>query len=329
MRVFLTGGTGFIGRPLARALLHRGWQVTALVRRPDSAEAQGLVADGATLAQGDVTDAASMRAPMQGADCVVHNAGWYEIGITAEAARLMQMINVDGTANTLRLALELGIPKTVHVSSIIAFGDTGAVLADEGYRRRHGPTSFYELSKAEAHAIAEYYQRCGLPLTIACPAAVIGPGDHSSWAYAVRMWVRGLYPPFFWTPNGNQSFVYVDDVAEGIALCAEHGQPDAAYILSAGTMTMRAVMELFATTPGGQRVRAYLPQALAETSAGMIEPLLRLIGLPAFISREAVRTTAMQMRFSGERAMRELSWQPRSVEQAWLDTLAAERTAVM
>ena len=63
MRVFVTGATGFIGHALVRALRERGWEVTALVRRPDSAEALEVAALGATLAQGDVTDPASMRTP--------------------------------------------------------------------------------------------------------------------------------------------------------------------------------------------------------------------------------------------------------------------------
>ena len=74
MRVFLTGGTGFIGRPLTRQLLQRGWRVTALVRNPDSVAARAIQADGADVVPGDITDRASMRDTMTGADLVVHNA---------------------------------------------------------------------------------------------------------------------------------------------------------------------------------------------------------------------------------------------------------------
>jgi nucleoside-diphosphate-sugar epimerase len=75
MRVFLTGGTGFIGQPLTAALRARNWDVTALVRKPDAAPARALVALGVTLAPGDVTERDSMRASMTGADLVIHNAG--------------------------------------------------------------------------------------------------------------------------------------------------------------------------------------------------------------------------------------------------------------
>ncbi len=329
MELFLTGGTGFIGRRLTRRLLERGWSVTALVRRPDSAEAQELAAMGARLAHGDVTDRESMRAPMAGAEVVIHNAGWYEVGLTAAAARRMQVINVDGTANTLGLAAELGVRRIVHVSSVVAMGDTGGIVADESFRRRAPATYAYELTKAEAHAIAERRQRNGDPVVIVSPAAVLGPGDHSPWGYAARLWVRGLFPAIFWSPESCHSFIYLDDAAEGIALAAERGQPGANYILSAGSLRARDVMGLFERTPGGQRVLLYLPAAVAAPlMEATMAPLLRLAGLPAFISREAVLGSSGNLIYTGARAERELGLRYTPVEQAWLQVLAAERAAL-
>jgi uncharacterized protein YbjT (DUF2867 family) len=74
MKVFLTGGTGFIGQPLTRALVQRGWEVVALVRRPDSPEAHTIEAIGARLVRGDVTNRESIGEGMTGADVVIHNA---------------------------------------------------------------------------------------------------------------------------------------------------------------------------------------------------------------------------------------------------------------
>jgi nucleoside-diphosphate-sugar epimerase len=78
MRVFLTGGTGFIGQALACVIRKRGWQLDALVRRPDSAPALYLASLGATLVTGDVTERESMRAAINRADLVIHNAGIYQ-----------------------------------------------------------------------------------------------------------------------------------------------------------------------------------------------------------------------------------------------------------
>ena len=99
MKVFLTGGTGFIGTRLTHALVKRGGSVTVLTRSGTSPAA------AATGVKGDVTDPASLRAAMAGADRVIHNAGWYELGLTQSDKARMQAINVQGTENVLSLAV--------------------------------------------------------------------------------------------------------------------------------------------------------------------------------------------------------------------------------
>jgi len=219
VKVFLTGGTGFIGQPLTRTLIQRGWEVIALVRRPDGAKAKAIQALGARLVCGDVTDCESMREAMTGADVVIHNAGWYEFCIAKRAQATMQAINVQGTENTLGLAVELGIPKIVYTSTMLVFGHTGDIVADETFQRRTPPLSCYEQTKTEAHEVAVALQQRGAPIVIACPAGVIGPGDPSGVGHLIRMYVRGFLPPVLWAANGRRAHVYVDDVAEGSVRC--------------------------------------------------------------------------------------------------------------
>ncbi len=124
MRYFLTGITGFIGGKVAQQLVAAGHEVTALVRAPE--KAQGLSMPGIQLVKGDVTDKASMRAPMTGVDGVYHIAGWYKIG--AKDKSQGQAINVDGTRNVLELMAELGIAKGVYTSTVAVNSDTRGVL---------------------------------------------------------------------------------------------------------------------------------------------------------------------------------------------------------
>lgn len=181
--MFVTGATGFMGRSLVAALQRRGWEVTVLVRKPKSAEARALAAQGVTLAPGDVTDRESMRAPMTGADIVIHNAAWYEVGIGGkEAQAQMRAVNVEGTRNTLTLAHELGVPRIVHVSSIVAIGDTGGPEWDETAVRRQPSPSRYEATQSEAHAIALELIRQKAPIRIGLPGTVFGVGDHGNLA---------------------------------------------------------------------------------------------------------------------------------------------------
>jgi nucleoside-diphosphate-sugar epimerase len=326
MKIFLTGGTGFIGQPLTRALLKRGWEVTTLVRRPESAEALALQSAGAKLAPGDVTERESMRTAMAGADLVFHNAGWYELGVVGQAREKMRAINVLGTENTLGLAVELHIPKTVYTSSTTAFGDTGRVVVDESFQRTSPTLTLYEQTKTEAHAIALRYQQQGAPLVIVCPAQVIGPGDHSPYGWFARLYVRGWLPPAVWAPDAVFTMGHLDDVTEAMALAAEKGLPGQTYFLGGTVITMRGMIKTWSGTPGGFKPFLWMPRPLALLSGALSEPLLRLLGLPAFLSREVIRGSYVSFRYSSAKAERELGAKFRSAEQAWLDTLAAERT---
>ncbi len=323
MRVFLSGGTGFIGKPLVQALRQRNWDVIALVRHPDSPQARMIGSLGAQLFRGDVTNRESMREAMNGADIVIHNAGLYEMGLTPETARLMQAINVDGTRNVLGLALELGIAKTVYVSTMAALGPTDQQVVDETFERRYPTISIYEATKTEAHEIACQYQRQGAPLSIASPAGVVGPGDHSSLGYLARMFVRGYGLPLM--SMGQRATVHVDDCAQAIALTAEQGQINENYILSGGVLSYREMFEIWKTTSGGPKFMLYLPRQIGELGCQMMEPLQRLMHLPNVLSKEVFAAASVNWCYSGAKAERELGVRFRDPRQAWLDTLEGER----
>jgi dihydroflavonol-4-reductase len=323
MRVFLTGGTGFIGRPLTQSLLARGWQVVALVRNPDSPQAYALAKMGVQCVTGDLTDRESMRTGMIGADMIIHNAAWYEVGITKKARALMYAINVTGTDNVLSLAQELGVPRTVYVSSTTYYGDSGPEARDESYRRQKPYRFYYEQSKSEAHEVALHYQQRGLPLILVCPAHVVGPNDHSIWGYFLRLYLNRMMSPFAWAPSIMNAAVHVNDVGEGIVLAAEKGHNDGTYFLAGDSMSLREVLNIWNTKPGGFKVRFYIPTWLAWTLFALLEPVLRLVGLPAFISRETV-TASMDLNYSSAKAQHELGWTYQPAKEMWLGIIEEE-----
>jgi dihydroflavonol-4-reductase len=267
---------------------------------------------------------------MAGADAVVHNSGWYEFGMTKKAAEKMRAINVEGTRHTLGLAGELGIPRIVYTSSIVAYGPIGDAVADETCERCTPPASVYEETKTEAHRIAVDLQKKGAPVVIVCPAGVIGPGDHSGLGILARMYVRRLLPPVLFGAEGRRAHVHVDDCAEAIALCVDRGRTGESYILSSGIMRHRDLFELWKTTPGGAKATWFwMPEPMAVAFSAAAEPFERLLGLPVLFCREFARAAFEKWAFSAAKAERELGMRFRSVEQAWLYTLEAERAAAM
>lgn len=329
MKIFLTGGTGFIGKPLTQRLLERGWEVIALVRKPESNESKEIQAMGAHLMQGDVTNKDSMRIGMQGSDVVIHNAAWYELGIRKRDHPIMYRINVEGTQNTLNLAIELGIPRIIYTSSILAFGRTGDIVADESYVRQFPPLTYYEETKMKAHEIAISLQKQGAPIIITCPANVNGPGDHAGIGYLVRMYVHRCLPPILWTPNGKVAHVYVDDAAEGIARCVEYGKIGETYLLSNGNQTHREMADDWKKCEGGCKTTWFwLPNSISVFVNRIAEPIERLFGIPIVFCKEFILTAKENWQFSAAKAERELHMQFRSLEQTWCDTIEGERALV-
>lgn len=324
MKVFLTGGTGFIGQVLTRQLLQRGWEVITLVRHPESPQALTIQQLGATLVEGDILQINTMRPAMQNVDMVIHNAGMYELGINANGKKRMTDINVVGTENVLRLAQELAIKRTVYVSTTWVYGETGQQLADESFQRTAPYLTVYEETKSKAHEIALKYQDAGLPMIIACPHGVIGPNDHSSIGYTLRLHLNKMMAPFAWSPDSSFTFVYLEDLAEGIALVAEKGKVGETYILAGEQMAMREVFAIWATQPGGLKVRFFIPSKVASFMMTPLEPILRMLGLPAFMSRETVRVSSIQFVFTSQKAKDQLGWTHRSAKQMWIDTFEGE-----
>src|SRR5256885_4436145 len=138
MRVFATGTTGFLGSVVAEQLRARGDTVVQLVRDP--AKAELLKKTGRDVVVGDLADPDALKRGCDGCDAVVHAGAIYEVGITAPRRVDMYKANVEGTEAVLSAALAVGVPKVVHVSSVVVFGNTAGRVVDETYRRGGGGT---------------------------------------------------------------------------------------------------------------------------------------------------------------------------------------------
>ncbi len=160
-------------------------------------------------------------------------------------------------------------------------------------------------------------------MVIACPNGVIGPNDHSAFGYFLRLHLNHLMVPFAWAAHSTLSLVHVDDLAEGLALAAEKGRIGETYFLAGEAISRREMLKLWATKPGGFTVRFYLPAWLAAIFFAPVAPVLRLMGLPAFISLETVNSAIYHIT-SSQKAQSELGWIHRSAQEAWLDVLDAE-----
>ncbi len=321
MKVFLTGGTGFIGGAVAAALRQRGDDVVALVRTP--AKAAQLDQLGCTIVSGDLTDVDAMERGMQGADAVIHGAAVYEVGIPASQRPAMEEANVRGTERVLGTALRLGIPRALYVSTVAVFGNTRGEVVDEGGPLGTGETSFYEWTKVEAHRVAKRLQAEGLPLVIVQPGAVYGPDDHSQIGNVIRQFVAGKLPAKAFTGMG-LNFVHRDDVARGILLALDSGRAGEAYVLGGEIGTMGGFIDTLARVTGRRAPRVTMPSAILRLSAPLGPLLAPRLGFPPNLRELISASDNVTYWARHDKAVRELGYAPRPLEQGLRDTLIAE-----
>jgi dihydroflavonol-4-reductase len=321
MKAFVTGGTGFIGKRLVQRLVDRGYDVVCLTRHLEKAGA--LREMGATLVQGDIADRESMRPSITGADVVFHCAGWYELGLPSNAHERMARINVDGTANVLGLAIELGVPRIIYTSTVVVLGDTHCLLVDETYQRDSPFSSAYDRTKYQAHQVAERYIGEGSPVIIVMPAAVYGPGDHSIVGTLLRLLLRRMLPVLPAADTGF-SLVYVDDVAQGHVLAAEKGRVGQSYILGGDVMTVGDAFRAVARLAGVPSPLLLLDSSLVTPAVPIANWLERYVSLPPLLSSEVVRSMGSTWWATSGKAERELGYTHRPLEEGMAETVIWE-----
>ena len=210
MKIFITGGTGFIGNHLVRRLSETDHQVTCLVRR--SSNTTALERLKVACIDGDVTDSGSLRAAIKGHDCVINLANIYSFW--EPDPRVYQRVNVDGTRNVMESALEAGVSKVVHISTGGIYGKPKEAPFTE--ESEVGPVRFSEYfrSKYEGDQIAwELHYDTGLPLVMVYPMGVLGPDDPKTTGQYIRRILRRRLPARV-LEDSIFTFVHVKDVAE-------------------------------------------------------------------------------------------------------------------
>jgi len=233
MKIFITGGTGFIGTYLVRRLTQTNHELHCLAR--ESSDIHLIKEIGANIITGDVTDKASLLKGMDGCDWVAHLASSFVFWVPNN--KVFYDINVTGTRNVMESALEKGISKVVYVSTAAIYGNAEWPTTEEtpvGTER----ASKYVRTKYEGDLIAwDLYKEKKLPLVVIYPSAVIGANDPKACGRYINNYAQGRMPAQVLT-KFSFPFVHVKDVAEAIVQAMEkENNIGEKYIVSAENYT--------------------------------------------------------------------------------------------
>src|SRR5438067_1532243 len=254
--VLVTGGTGFIGANIVRELVAAGAGVRVLAR-PDG-DRRALDGLKVEIAEGDLTDAASLRRAVSGVPAVYHAAADYRLWTPDPAA--LYRANVDGTRSVLEAAGQAGVTRVVYTSSVGALGipkdgtpgteQTPVTLADM--------VGDYKRSKFLAEQVALDFARRGLPVVVVNPSAPVGPWDvkPTPTGKIVVDFVKGNMPAYLDT---GLNLVDVQDVAHGHLLACEKGRAGERYILGAENRTLQEIFEDLAGITGRAAPKIRIP----------------------------------------------------------------------
>ncbi|NLG52171.1 MAG: NAD-dependent epimerase/dehydratase family protein [Chloroflexi bacterium] len=308
MRALVTGGTGFVGSAVVRALLQERFQVACLVR--SNSDLRNLEGLDVTLVEGDLGDRAALEQALRGCQHLYHVAACYST--RPDAAAEMFRVNVEGTRNVLSAAAEAGVAAIVHTSTIGTIGrPKGNRLPNEADVFNEWKTaSPYARSKLEGERIALELASQGAPVVVVNPCAPVGERDikPSSTGARIVAYLRGQTPSYL---PGGINFVPVEDVARGHLLAAWLGKPGERYILghAEGNLQLADFYALMERVSG-----------LAAPQAGRFGPRRLVAALRSWLRPEKPRPVGFRpaaLTADPTRAIRELGLSQTPLEEAF------------
>ncbi len=304
MRIFVTGGTGFVGSHLVEALLDRGDEVVCLVRSPQKA-ARLFTDRKPRTVLGDLTSERALREGCDGAEAVFHLAGATAARDRAEFFE----INAEGTGRVLRAAAEAApsLGRFVYVSSLSATGPTshGHVLVESAPPK---PISNYGASKLAAE---EATRGSGLPWNVVRPPAVYGPRDTEMVrAFKLARW--GIVPVF---GDGSQelSLIHVSDLVTALLAVVDSAHSDTTYFTAHPEIATQRELQ--------RAIHAAVLQARGAKAGGLRHPFV--VPLPALVARGALQVTGTAARLLGRATVLSPDKGPEFLAEAWTCSPAA------
>jgi dihydroflavonol-4-reductase len=320
-RVFVTGGSGVVGRALVERLVAGGDEVVALARsRPAEETLRSL---GAQPVRGDIFDEDALASGMSGCSVIYNVAGVNTLCVDDPGPMLRA--NVDGPPVVVRAAARAGVRRFVHTSSAATIGEASGVVGREDTPHRGWYLSNYERSKTEGErAVFEAGRGAGVEVVCVNPSSVQGPGRSGGTARFLLAYLDGRLKVFVPT---NVSLVDIADCAEGHVLAAERGVAGERYLLNSIALSITEALALAGDVAGVHGRPRLVPRQVAVAGAWVVEHGSRLARRKPPVCREMVRTLLHGHIYDGSRAERELGLhytEPRETLRKTVDWARAE-----
>jgi farnesol dehydrogenase len=293
MRILVTGGTGYLGQAIVRALAKNGHDPIVFARHATMFGLPGRLVDG------DIRDRAVVRRAADGVDAIIHSAAL--VSLWQPNPSSFDEINVGGLESVLDAAKSLGTPRVIYTSSFLARPPAGtdAPLSANAYQR----------TKAKALAIARAATADGQPVVTLVPGVIYGPGAATEANLIGRLIAdhRAGRLPGIVGANCSWSYAYVDDVADAHANAVSRRLSQSEYALGGINAPQMRIFEILRDLTG-TRLPRRIPFAVASAIGWIEEQRAALTGRPPLITRGAVEIFRHDWRLDSSRSIDELSY---------------------
>ena len=302
--ILITGGTGFLGAYIIKALVDRGLPVRA-IRRSDRTPffIPQHILNSVEWVEGDVLDLVSLDDAMKGCAGVIHAAA--VVSFSSRDRQHMYDVNIEGTKNVVNVAIENGIKRFVHVSSVAALGRTQeaeTVTEDREWIDNSNNTQ-YAITKK--HAEIEVWRGFaeGLSGVIVNPSTILGYGDWHSSSCAL---FKNAYKEFPWYTEGINGFAGVEDTAEVIVRLYLGDSTEKRFIVNSENWSFQKLLATMAKSFGKKEPYRKATPLLGEL-AWRLEALKYVFkdGKP-LLTKESARVAHSKTMFSNEALLKAL-----------------------
>lgn len=303
-KILITGATGFVGSYLTRYLVQQGYSQIWAIKRPNSRmDLVKEVSDKINWLNGDVLDVPFLEDILRGVgiEQIYHCAA--VVSYDPRDRENMYDINVNGTANIVNLALDFGVPKLIHVSSIAAIGKderTPHVTEDAKWQRAF-QNSHYAISKYQAEqevwrGIAE-----GLNAAIVNPSVILG-GQY--WHQGTGKLFEQVGQGLRYYSTGTTGYVDVRDVVKFLVSLMESPIENQRFILNGENLPYKILFEQIAQVLDKKPATIKVTPLLREL-AWRIEWLKsRITGKRSLITKETARASGTTFYYHAEKSLK-------------------------
>jgi dihydroflavonol-4-reductase len=315
MKVAVTGASGHVGNVLCRELIKQGHWVKALIHR----DTDDLESIGVEMVQGDLMDINSLEKLCMDCEVVYHLAA--KISIDEKEKDLVRLTNVTGTQNLIKAAIKTGIKKFIHFSTIHVLDPFPLDEELNETRPYIGHTHMiYEQSKTESEKLVLAAVQEGLHAVIITPTAIIGPYDYkpSFLGQALIKMVTNSLPMLV---PGGYNWVDIRDVVTCAIAAAEKGRQGERYIASGHYLSLKNLSQMISKVTGRKTPSFTGPTILAKIGLPFIVLYSKLKNeAPLYTSNSLEILKNSNRRISHAKATAELNYQPRPLEETFMDT---------